>query len=210
MSPGLAGEAPKPHLSPVTGGGGGEEGGLLLMGCLAVSVPAVLGGVVWVPVPRPGVTPPSLQAVCDCVSPGLFDVLTWLGYCNSTMNPIIYPLFMRDFKRALGKLLPCPHWPQEHRASVASPSMRTSHSGARPGLSLQHVLPLPLPPDSDSDPDSGSGGSSGLQLTAQLLLPGEATRDTLPPARTSATVNFFNRDPVEPQLRLHLLGAPTN
>ncbi|XP_014386130.1 PREDICTED: 5-hydroxytryptamine receptor 6 [Myotis brandtii] len=122
------------------------------------------------------------QAVCDCVSPGLFDVLTWLGYCNSTMNPIIYPLFMRDFKRALGRLLPCPHWPQEHRASVAS----------------------------DSDPDSGSGGSSGLQLTAQLLLPGEATRDTLPPARTSATVNFFNRDPVEPQLRLHLLGAPTN
>ncbi|EPQ18176.1 5-hydroxytryptamine receptor 6 [Myotis brandtii] len=104
------------------------------------------------------------QAVCDCVSPGLFDVLTWLGYCNSTMNPIIYPLFMRDFKRALGRLLPCPHWPQEHRAS----------------------------------------------LTAQLLLPGEATRDTLPPARTSATVNFFNRDPVEPQLRLHLLGAPTN
>uniref|UniRef100_G1P7W9 G-protein coupled receptors family 1 profile domain-containing protein n=1 Tax=Myotis lucifugus TaxID=59463 RepID=G1P7W9_MYOLU len=121
------------------------------------------------------------QAVCDCVSPGLFDVLTWLGYCNSTMNPIIYPLFMRDFKRALGRLLPCPHWPQEHRASVASPSMRTSHSGARPGLSLQQVLPLPLPPDSDSDPDSGSGGSSGLQLPAQLLLPGEATRDTLPP-----------------------------
>ncbi|CAK6440690.1 unnamed protein product [Pipistrellus nathusii] len=150
------------------------------------------------------------QAVCDCVSPGLFDVLTWLGYCNSTMNPIIYPLFMRDFKRALGKLLPCPHWPQEPRASAASPSMRTSHSGARPGLSLQHVLPLPLPPDSDSDPDSGSGGSSGLQLPARLLLPGEATGDTLPPARTSATVNFFNRDPTEPQLRLHLLGAPTN
>lgn len=152
-------------------------------------------------------THPSLQAVCDCVSPRLFDVLTWLGYCNSTMNPIIYPLFMRDFKRALGRLLPCPHWPPEHRAS---PSMRTSHSGARPGLSLQQVLPLPLPPDSDSDPDLGSGGSSGLQLTAQLLLPGEATRGTLPPARTSATVNFFNRDPVEPQLRLHLLGDPTN
>uniref|UniRef100_A0A8C6QNY5 5-hydroxytryptamine receptor 6 n=1 Tax=Nannospalax galili TaxID=1026970 RepID=A0A8C6QNY5_NANGA len=49
------------------------------------------------------------QAVCDCISPGLFDVLTWLGYCNSTMNPIIYPLFMRDFKRALGRLLPCAH-----------------------------------------------------------------------------------------------------
>lgn len=148
--------------------------------------------------------------MCDCVSPGLFDVLTWLGYCNSTVNPIIYPLFMRDFKRALGRLLLCPHCPQEPRASLASPSMRTSHSGPRPGLSLQHVLPLPLPPDSDSISDPGSGGSSGLQLAAQLLLPGEATRDPLPPARTSAVVNFFNIDPVEPTLRLHPLGAPTN
>ncbi|XP_004678619.1 PREDICTED: 5-hydroxytryptamine receptor 6 [Condylura cristata] len=146
------------------------------------------------------------QAVCDCVPPGLFDVLTWLGYCNSTMNPIIYPLFMRDFKRALGRFLPCLHCAREHRASPASPSMRTSHSGPRPGLSLQQVLPLPLPPDSDSD--SGSGGSSGLQLTAQLLLPGQTTRDPPPPAR--ATVNFFNIDPVESELRLHPLGTPTH
>lgn len=148
--------------------------------------------------------------MCDCISPGLFDVLTWLGYCNSTMNPIIYPLFMRDFKRALGRLLPCPHCLQEHRASQASPSMRTSHSGARPGLSLQHVLPLPLPPDSDPDSDSGSGGSSGLQLTAQLLLPGEASQDPPPPAGTPAAVNFFSIDPAEPKLRLHPLGTPTN
>ncbi|XP_017530024.3 5-hydroxytryptamine receptor 6 [Manis javanica] len=146
------------------------------------------------------------QAVCDCISPGLFDVLTWLGYCNSTMNPIIYPLFMRDFKRALGRFLPCPRCPREHQASLASPSMRTSHSGPRPGLSLQQVLPLALPPDSDSD----SGGSSGLQLTAQLLLPGEATQDPQPPARTTAVVSFFSIDPVEPELRLHPLGTPRN
>ncbi|XP_003471412.1 5-hydroxytryptamine receptor 6 isoform X2 [Cavia porcellus] len=148
-----------------------------------------------------------IQAVCDCISPGLFDVLTWLGYCNSTMNPIIYPLFMRDFKRALGKFLPCPHCPPEPRATPASPSMRTSHSGARPGLSLQHVLPLPLPLNSS---DSDSGGSSGLQLTTQLLLPGEATRDPLPPPRPAAAVNFFNINRAEPELRLHPLGTPTN
>uniref|UniRef100_G3NL28 G-protein coupled receptors family 1 profile domain-containing protein n=1 Tax=Gasterosteus aculeatus TaxID=69293 RepID=G3NL28_GASAC len=47
------------------------------------------------------------QAVCECVPVALFDAITWLGYCNSTMNPIIYPLFMRDFKRALARLLPC-------------------------------------------------------------------------------------------------------
>lgn len=161
------------------------------------------------PVPaRAGVTQPCPQAVCDCISPGLFDALTWLGYCNSTMNPIIYPLFMRDFKRALGRFLPCPRCPQERRASLASPSMRTSHSGARPGLSLQQVLPLPLPPDSASDSDSGSRGSAGLQLTAQLLLPGEATRDPAPPTR--AQMVNFDVDPTETELRLPPRGPPTN
>ncbi|XP_007933840.1 5-hydroxytryptamine receptor 6 [Orycteropus afer afer] len=150
------------------------------------------------------------QAVCDCISPDLFDGLTWLGYCNSTMNPIIYPLFMRDFKRALGRFLPCPLCPQEHQANLTSPSMRTSHSGPRPGLSLQHVLPLPLPPNSDLASDPDSGGSSGPQLTAQLLLPGEATRETPQPARATAAVNFFNIDPVEPELRLHPLSTSTN
>ncbi|XP_069431219.1 5-hydroxytryptamine receptor 6 [Ovis canadensis] len=151
-----------------------------------------------------------VQAVCGCISLGLFDVLTWLGYCNSTMNPIIYPLFMRDFRRALGRLLPCPRGPREQQPGLASPSVRTSHSGARPGLSLQHVLPLPLPPDSDSDSGSGSGGFPGPQLTAQLLLPGEATRDPPPPARASTTVNFFSIDRTEPELRPHLPGTPTN
>ncbi|XP_076994076.1 5-hydroxytryptamine receptor 6 [Tamandua tetradactyla] len=150
------------------------------------------------------------QAVCDCISPGLFDVLTWLGYCNSTMNPIIYPLFMRDFKRALGRFLPCPCFPWERQASLASPSMRTSHSGPRPGLSLQQVLPLPLPPNSDSDSDADSGGSSGLQLTAQLLLPGEATREPPPPARGAAAVHLYDMNPAEPKLQLPRLGTPTN
>nr|XP_004657402.1 5-hydroxytryptamine receptor 6 isoform X2 [Jaculus jaculus] len=146
------------------------------------------------------------QAVCDCVSQGLFDVLTWLGYCNSTMNPIIYPLFMRDFKRALGRFLPCLRGSPERRASLASPSMWTSHSGARPGPSLQRVLPLSLPQDSDS----GSGGSSGVQIAAQLSLPGEATRDSPPPTRATAMVNFFDVDCVAPELRLHPPSSPTN
>lgn len=137
-------------------------------------LPSMLAGVVCDPAPGPSMCTPSLQAVCDCISPELFDVLTWLGYCNSTMNPIIYPLFMRDFKRALGRFLPCSRCLGERRASLASPSMRTSHSGPRPGLSLQHVLPLPRPPDSNSDSGSASGGSSGLQRTAQPLLPREA------------------------------------
>lgn len=77
-------------------------------------------------------TPASLatilvQAVCECVPLALFDAITWLGYCNSTMNPIIYPLFMRDFKRALGKLLPCCSSQSPRRPSPAlSLSLRNS------------------------------------------------------------------------------------
>ncbi|XP_036801679.1 5-hydroxytryptamine receptor 6-like [Oncorhynchus mykiss] len=83
------------------------------------------------------------QAVCECVPPALFDAITWLGYCNSTMNPIIYPLFMRDFKRALGRLLPCCSTHSPHRPSLAlSLSLRNS---GEPNLPTE-------PPSLASDP----------------------------------------------------------
>lgn len=37
-----------------------------------------------------------------------FKVFFWLGYCNSGINPIIYTLFNREFKRALCKQLTRP------------------------------------------------------------------------------------------------------
>ncbi|MGH0183849.1 UNVERIFIED_CONTAM: hypothetical protein FKN15_013080 [Acipenser sinensis] len=83
------------------------------------------------------------QAVCDCISGRLFDVLTWLGYCNSTMNPIIYPLFMRDFKRAMARYLPCCPQAWERRPSLVSLSVRNSHSTHRVGLSLKNMVTLP-------------------------------------------------------------------
>ncbi|XP_058876160.1 5-hydroxytryptamine receptor 6 [Acipenser ruthenus] len=84
-----------------------------------------------------------VQAVCDCISGRLFDVLTWLGYCNSTMNPIIYPLFMRDFKRAMARYLPCCPRAWERRPSLVSLSVRNSHSAHRVGLSLKNMVTLP-------------------------------------------------------------------
>ncbi|NXA54585.1 5HT6R protein, partial [Nothocercus julius] len=80
------------------------------------------------------------QAVCGCVPAGFFDVLTWLGYCNSTVNPIIYPLFMRDFKRAMGRYLPCCRRAGQPRPSAVSLSVRNSNSGPRAPASLKSVL----------------------------------------------------------------------
>ena len=52
-----------------------------------------------------------LYGVCkiDCITNPdiLFPVVTWLGYINSGMNPIIYALSMRDFRRAFSKMVFC-------------------------------------------------------------------------------------------------------
>ncbi|XP_067848724.1 histamine H2 receptor-like [Heptranchias perlo] len=40
----------------------------------------------------------------------IFKVITWLGYCNSTINPMLYAFLNRDFQRALKKLLICRRW----------------------------------------------------------------------------------------------------
>uniref|UniRef100_A0AAV2LWQ8 G-protein coupled receptors family 1 profile domain-containing protein n=1 Tax=Knipowitschia caucasica TaxID=637954 RepID=A0AAV2LWQ8_KNICA len=118
------------------------------------------------------------QAVCECVPVALFDAITWLGYCNSTMNPIIYPLFMRDFKRALGKLLPCCSSRSPRRPSPAlSLSLRNS---GEPHMISSPASPLPSDP---MQPPATATDAVNLLDAAQasielpLLLPNQV--DTL-------------------------------
>ncbi|XP_074042624.1 octopamine-Tyramine receptor isoform X2 [Leptinotarsa decemlineata] len=40
-----------------------------------------------------------------CPSRALTNVITWLGYINSGLNPVIYTIFNMDFRRAFRKLL---------------------------------------------------------------------------------------------------------
>ncbi|XP_031625887.1 octopamine receptor [Contarinia nasturtii] len=44
-----------------------------------------------------------------CPSDELIDLLTWLGYMNSALNPIIYTIFNLDYRRAFKKLLGMKH-----------------------------------------------------------------------------------------------------
>ncbi|KAK1801830.1 hypothetical protein P4O66_022467, partial [Electrophorus voltai] len=93
----------------------------------------------------------TAQAVCECIPPSLFDAITWLGYCNSTMNPIIYPLFMRDFKRALGRLLPC---------------CSSSHAPRRPSPPLSLSLRNSGEPQLPTEPPSLASEPPQLPATA--------------------------------------------
>ncbi|XP_018552407.1 LOW QUALITY PROTEIN: alpha-2A adrenergic receptor-like [Lates calcarifer] len=49
----------------------------------------------------------TLIAVCDnCSVPEtLFKMFFWFGYCNSSLNPVIYTIFNNDFRRSFKKIL---------------------------------------------------------------------------------------------------------
>lgn len=50
----------------------------------------------------------TLTALCDtcCVPETLFKMFFWFGYCNSSLNPVIYTIFNNDFRRSF-KIILC-------------------------------------------------------------------------------------------------------
>ncbi|CDQ85392.1 unnamed protein product [Oncorhynchus mykiss] len=77
----------------------------------------------------------SLHAICreSCYIPGaLFNTFFWIGYCNSSVNPIIYTIFNRDFRKAFKKITHL----LKHSAPVPI---------SRSGLKLHHVVYLRRP-----------------------------------------------------------------
>ncbi|XP_053189849.1 alpha-2C adrenergic receptor [Scomber japonicus] len=54
----------------------------------------------------------SLYGICrePCEIPEtLFKFFFWIGYCNSSLNPVIYTIFNQDFRRSFKKIL-CKSW----------------------------------------------------------------------------------------------------
>ncbi|KAJ1067057.1 hypothetical protein K5549_012416 [Capra hircus] len=47
----------------------------------------------------------TLTAIGCSVPPTLFKFFFWFGYCNSSLNPVIYTIFNHDFRRAFKKIL---------------------------------------------------------------------------------------------------------
>lgn len=47
----------------------------------------------------------ELKAKCSFIKDEYIAFLTWLGYLNSLLNPIIYTIFNIEFRRAFAKIL---------------------------------------------------------------------------------------------------------
>ncbi|GIY33075.1 5-hydroxytryptamine receptor 2B [Caerostris darwini] len=54
----------------------------------------------------------ALCVSCDHPHPRLFSLFLWLGYLNSTLNPLIYTHFNPDFRKAFARVI----WGKHHSA----------------------------------------------------------------------------------------------
>ena len=71
-----------------------------------------------------------IEAFCKCAPIILFQILTWLGYINSCLNPIIYSIFNSEFRDAFKRILfpkSC-HW-TENRNGFYNRSPKKSKNG---------------------------------------------------------------------------------
>jgi len=104
-------------------------------------------------------------ALCGpgCVPPLVFAVFTWLGYVNSTMNPIIYSIFNREFRDAFRRVLA----DARRRVSCCADRDAAASGAAKYGAVTTHA-------------------SVSIAFGGELL----ATVEELPAARTRSTLNL--------------------
>ena len=72
---------------------------------------------------------------CNCVPGKLFVTATWLGYVNSTMNPIIYSKFNADFRAAFKRILLCKRCRKKRDPYDFKPRSRVSSASEQKKLS---------------------------------------------------------------------------
>ena len=97
------------------------------------------------------------------------NVLFWVGYTNSALNPIIYPCFNRDFRDAFRRLLSCRGAGGGHSTSSALSDGRCGKllgclHGARYGLSERTRLKAASGVNSEVTMEMAAGAQSSVPM----------------------------------------------
>lgn len=83
----------------------------------------------------------AVRAVPPDFSPLITSLFLWLGYLNSSLNPIIYTIFSPDFRNSFKKMLPCRRRRVQNSGPVGSKSM-TRAAAARVTASTSERVQL--------------------------------------------------------------------
>ena len=61
-----------------------------------------------------------VSSLCECDSPEwVVQLFFWIGYFNSTLNPVIYAYFNRDFRDAFKETIQCVFlFPRKHNTQA--------------------------------------------------------------------------------------------
>ncbi|XP_067934466.1 alpha-1A adrenergic receptor-like [Watersipora subatra] len=91
----------------------------------------------------------SLCTQCH-VPTTLFDIVFWLGYCNSLLNPIIYATWNRDFKETFVRVLKGELMRQKHHVVSYLAHMSVQHMA--PAAANQRTILLPNSTSAETEP----------------------------------------------------------
>uniref|UniRef100_A0A663ECL3 Alpha-2B adrenergic receptor n=1 Tax=Aquila chrysaetos chrysaetos TaxID=223781 RepID=A0A663ECL3_AQUCH len=122
----------------------------------------------------------SLGALCPqrCKVPNsVFQFFFWIGYCNSSLNPVIYTVFNQDFRKAFRRLL-C------RRRAPTDDAFPPPHHWRLPARCLLSLPDFPWGP-----PETWGGGAGGEPhaTTVQPMPPSPvASQQTPPPPKGGA------------------------
>lgn len=80
----------------------------------------------------------------NAVGKDLLSIVTWLGYANSALNPILYGTLNRDFRTAYQQLLRCQRVGPDARKAPLTPRDQVRDQGHEEALRKQEDIPLQL------------------------------------------------------------------
>ncbi|XP_050432878.1 uncharacterized protein LOC126840910 isoform X2 [Adelges cooleyi] len=68
---------------------------------------------------------PSICPECEAnINKGIFDLVTWLGYASSMVNPVFYTIFNKVFRQAFKRVLMCKYRNHSKRQSWPPPARK--------------------------------------------------------------------------------------